>query len=102
LIETSKAYVSSIASDGTKCQGTHGYADIGSGTQVIVRNGKGEILAATSLGEGHGNDVNCRFSFSFPITEGQDRYVVSVGKRGEFSYSFEQLRSGGIEIHLGE
>jgi hypothetical protein len=102
LIETSKAYVSSIASDGTKCQGTHGYADIGSGTQVIVRNGKGEILAATSLGEGHGNDVNCRFSFSFPITEGQDRYVVSVGKRGEFSYSFEQLRSRGIEIHLGE
>jgi Protein of unknown function (DUF732) len=102
LIETSKAYISSIASDGTKCQGTHGYSDIGSGTQVIVKNGKGEILAATTLGEGHGDDVNCRFSFSFPITEGQDRYVVSVGRRGEFSYSFEQLRRGGVEIHLGE
>jgi hypothetical protein len=102
LIETSKIYISSIASDGTTCQGTRGYSDIGSGTQVIVKNGKGEILATAPLGEGHGDEVKCSFSFSFPITEGQDRYVVSVGHRGEFSYSFDQLRQGGIEIHLGE
>ena len=102
LIDTSKEYVSSIASDEGKCHGVHGYSDIGSGTQVIVKNGKGEILASASLGEGHGDDVNCRFAFSFPITEGQDRYVVSVGHRGEFSYSFEQLQRGGVEIHLGE
>jgi hypothetical protein len=102
LIDTVKGYVSSISSDGTKCQGTHGYSDIGAGTQVMVKNGKGEILATTALGEGHGDDLNCRFSFSFPVTEGQDRYVVSVGHRGEFSYNFEQLRRGGVEIHLGE
>ncbi|RDH79285.1 DUF732 domain-containing protein [Mycolicibacterium moriokaense] len=102
LMDTSHEYVSSIATDGTKCHGTHGYSDIGSGTQVIVKNGKGEILASASLGDGHGDDSNCRFSFSFPITEGQDRYVLSVGHRGEFSYSFEQLRRGGVEIHLGE
>ena len=102
LSDASKTYVSSIESDGTTCHGVRGYSDVGSGTQVMVKNGKGEILASTSLGEGHGDDVNCKFSFSFPITEGQDRYVVSVGHRGEFSYSFEQLRRGGIEIHLGE
>lgn len=102
LIDASKSYVSSIESDGTKCHGVHGYSDIGSGTQVMVKNGKGEILASTLLGDGHGDDVNCRFSFTFPITEGQDRYVVSVGHRGEFSYTFEQLSRGGIEIHLGE
>ena len=39
-----------------------------------------------------GSTANCTFSFSFPVTEGQDRYVVSVGRRGEFSYTFEQLR----------
>jgi hypothetical protein len=102
LIETSKKYVSSIESDEDKCHGVHGYSDIGSGTQVMVKNGKGEILASSSLGEGHGDEVNCRFAFTFPITEGQDRYVVSVGHRGEFSYSFEQLRRGSVEIHLGE
>ena len=102
LIDTAKEFVSSIESDEGKCHGIHGYSDIGSGTQVMVKNGKGEILASAPLGEGHGDDVNCRFAFSFPITEGQDRYVVSVGHRGEFSYSFEQLQHGGVEIHLGE
>ena len=102
LIDSLKAYVSSIASDEGKCHGVRGYSDIGSGTQVMVKNGKGEIIASTSLGEGHGDDVNCRFAFSFPVTDGQDRYVVSVGHRGEFSYNFEQLRRGGVEIHLGE
>ena len=102
LTETSKPYLSSISSDGTKCQGVHGYSDVGGSTQVVVKNGKGEIVASTSLGEGHGNDETCTFSFTFPITEGQDRYVISVGHRGEFSYSFEQLQLHGVEIHLGD
>jgi Protein of unknown function (DUF732) len=102
LIDTRKEYVSSITSDGTKCRGTQGYSDVGGGTPVIVKNSKGEILTSTSLDDGHGDDVNCRFAFTFPITEGEDRYVLSVGHRGEFSYSFEQLQRGGIEIHLGE
>jgi hypothetical protein len=101
LTETSKPYVSSIDSDGAKCHGVRGYSDIGSGTQVLVKNGKGDILASTPLGDGKGNDVTCRFSFTFPITEGEDRYVVSVSHRGEFSYSFEQLQQG-VEIHLGD
>jgi hypothetical protein len=101
LTETSKPYLSSIDSDGSTCHGVHGYSDIGSGTQVMVKNGKGEILASASLGAGHGDDVNCRFAFSFPIAEGADRYVVSVSHRGEFSYSFEQLQRG-VEIHLGD
>jgi hypothetical protein len=29
------------------------------------------------------------------------RYVVSIGRRGDFSYTFDQLRSHGVEIHLG-
>jgi hypothetical protein len=102
LIETSKTYISSIASDGTNCHGVHGYSDIGKGTQVIVKNGKGEILTTAPLGDGHGTDTTCAFPFSFPITEGQDRYVLSVGRRGEFSYSFEQLQQHGVEIHLGD
>jgi hypothetical protein len=97
----SNAGISSIASDGTSCGGTDGYSDIGRDTQVTVKNGKGEILATTSLGEGRGGDVTCTFSFSFPVTEGQDRYVVSVGRRGDFSYTFNQLQRQGVEIRLG-
>jgi len=96
----SNAYISSIASDGTSCEGTDGYSDIGRGTQVTVKNGKGEILATTSLGQGRGDQVTCTFSFSFAVTEGQDPYVVSVGRRGEFNYTFNQLQRQGIVIRL--
>jgi len=97
----SDEYSRSIGSDGTSCEGTDGYSNVGSGTQVIVRNGKNEILTTTTLGQGKGDRSTCTFAFTFPVTEGQERYVVSVGHRGDFSYSFVQLRSEGVRIHLG-
>jgi len=90
-----------IAADGQACHGTDGYADVGRSTPVTVKNGKGDILTSTSLGPGTGNSATCTFSFTFPITEGQDRYVVSVGRRGDFSYTFEQLRDRGVQVKLG-
>jgi hypothetical protein len=97
----SDAVISSIASDGGSCHGVNGYSDITPTTQVVVRNGKGEILNTTTLGEGRGDDATCTFSFAFPITEGQDRYVVSVSHRGDFVYTFDQLASHGVHIRLG-
>lgn len=91
-----------ITSDEASCQGSDGYSDIGRDTPVIVKNGKGEILASTALGAGKQDGAQCTFSFSFPLTEGQDRYVVSVGRRGEFIYTFDQLRAHGVAIHLGQ
>lgn len=91
-----------IASDGTACQGANGYDDVNAGTAVTVKNGKAEILAATTLGPGTSGTSNCTFTFTVPLTEGQDRYVLSVGRRGEFSYTFEQLVAKGIQITLGQ
>ncbi len=91
----------SITADQSACAGAGGYSDIGSHTEVSVTNGKREILATTALGQGHGDSATCSFTFSFPVTEGQDRYVVAVGKRGEFSYSFAQLQRDGVAIRLG-
>lgn len=95
------AAISSIALAGPSCHGVNGYSDIDSTTQVVVRNGKGEILNTTLLGDGRGDAHSCTFSFTFPITEGQDRYVVSVSHRGDFVYTFDQLASRGVHIHLG-
>ncbi len=91
-----------ITSDGPACQGANGYADVNSGTPVMLKNGKGEILANTTLGPGKGDTTECTFSFSLPITEGEDQYVLSIGRRGEFSYSFEQLVAKGILMQLGQ
>jgi hypothetical protein len=101
FVVTDSSGVDTISSDGASCQGANGYSDVSRDTQVTVKNGKGEVLATAALGEGKGTSANCTFSFSFPVTEGQDRYVVSVGHRGEFSYTFGQLRSQGVQIHLG-
>jgi hypothetical protein len=99
--EDSNAVLSSIESDGSTCHGVNGYSDIGRNTQLVVKNGKGEILGTTTLGDGHGDEGTCTFSFSFPITEGQDRYVVSVSHRGDFIYDYKQLANHGVQIRLG-
>jgi uncharacterized protein DUF732 len=95
------AQIASIGTDGTTCHGVEGYSDIGRTTAVIVRNGSGAILTTTTLGDGHGDDRACTFSFTFAVTEGQDRYVVSVSHRGEFIYTFDQLENQGVQIRLG-
>jgi Protein of unknown function (DUF732) len=101
FVLTDTAQTGAIATAGESCQGANGYSDVGQGTPVVVRNSKGEILATATLEEGKTGDAVCRFDFGFPVTEGQDRYVVSVGRRGEFSYSFDQLLTRGVQIHLG-
>jgi hypothetical protein len=94
-------HIGVIDADPAGCHGSHGYSDIGHDTTVTVTNGTGAVLATTVLGDGKGDTSSCSFSFSFPATEGQDRYIVSIGHRGEFGYSFDQLRNRPIEIHLG-
>jgi hypothetical protein len=101
FVLSDSAYLGAIATAGESCEGAGGFSDVGKGTPVIVRNGKGEILATTSLEQGKTGDAICTFSFTFPLTEGQDRYVVSVGRRGEFSYSYQQLLNHGVQVHLG-
>jgi hypothetical protein len=93
--------IDAITTDGSACQGADGYRDVDAETAVTVKNGAGKTLATTVLGPGKGDSASCTFTFSFPVTEGEDRYVVSVGHRGEFDYSFEQLRTRGVHIHLG-
>jgi hypothetical protein len=61
-------------------------------------NGKGDILATTFLEAGDGGRFLCTFRFSFDVTEGEDRYVVSVSRRGEMSYSFADLKANGVSL----
>lgn len=94
-------YAPAIEVDGASCVGASGYSDVNPGTPVTVKNGKGEILTTTSLEEGKGGRYMCTFGFTFDVTEGQDRYVVEVGDRGELSYSFDELQAGGVALVLG-
>ncbi len=99
--DSPSTYSPSIDVDGSDCEGTGGYSDVNAGTPVIVKNGKGEILTTTYLEQGRGGRYMCTFGITFEITEGQDRYVVNVGRRGELSFSFAELKSNGVSLVLG-
>ena len=94
-------YSPAIDVDGSTCTGAGGYGDVNAGTPVTVKNGKGEILTSTYLEPGRGGRYMCTFGLTFEVTEGQDRYVVSVGRRGELSFSFADLTANGVSLQLG-
>lgn len=93
---------SGVMEAGGTCMGQGGYSDIGPGTAVTVKNAAGELLTTTELGAGSNTSPGvCEFTFSFQVKEGEDTYVVSVSHRGEASYSFADLESGGVQLSLG-
>lgn len=94
-------YSPSIEVDGSSCEGAGGYSDVNPGTPVTVKNGEGEILTTTYMEEGRGGRYMCTFGMTFEVTEGEDRYVVSVGRRGELSFSFAELKANGVSLVLG-
>ena len=95
------AYSTPITVSSSSCSGSGGYSDIDQGTQVTVKNGKGDILTTTTLGAGEGGRYLCTFPFSFQVIEGEDQYVVSVSRRGDMSYSFASLKANGVSLVLG-
>lgn len=103
LIDDSpNAYYPSIKVDGGTCTGSNGYSDINAGTVVTIKNGTGEILTTAYLEPGTGTSYRCAFAFTFNVTEGQDQYVVSVGRRGELSFTFGRLKADGVALELGD
>lgn len=99
--DSPSTYSPLIEVDGSSCKGAGGYSDVNPGTPVTVKNGKGEILTTTYLEEGRGGRYMCTFGITFEVTEGEDRYVVNVGRRGELSFSFAELKSNGVSLVLG-
>lgn len=85
------------------CEGDGGYGDLNSSTAVVVTNNSGEVLARTELGNGVGDGFYlCEFSFKMELTEGEDAYIVAIGDRGEFSYSWAEISApGAIALSIG-
>ncbi len=69
---------------------------------MVLKNGKGEELTNATLGIGTGSMYRCVFTFSLEVTEGEPSYVLSVGRRGEQSYSFSDLKNSGVSLSMGD
>jgi hypothetical protein len=93
-----------LTDEGDTCFPDGGYGDINSATQVIMRNNDGDELARTNLGSGEiGMFKGCTFTFELTLTEGESIYILNVGKRGEISYTWDEVTEPkAIELSLGD
>jgi len=94
----------STSGEGTACAGDGGYGDVGSSTTVLVTNDQGDTLDRTDFGsaEPESGDGMCLWSFELELSEGEDRYIVEVGTRGDRTYTWDELqRPGALEFSLG-
>lgn len=81
-----------------------GYADIASGTQVVVKNASGTMIGTGTLGSGASelDGAECDFSFTVGGLPNSSFYSVAVGgpQRGALTYSESELNSDSWTITL--
>jgi hypothetical protein len=91
-----------VLDDGS-CTGssTQGHGDISASTNATLKNESGTILASARLGKGRVADSGyCVFAFDFTNVGDAKFYTITVGRRGELSYSKDDLIKKDWSIDL--
>ena len=93
------------------CYVKDGYDDVREGVSVVIRDGKGEVVALTPLwapvvtftsGVESPYDYKCRFNFiAEGVPKGHDFYSVEVGHRGQVNFDEAGLFGRGPHLTLG-
>lgn len=84
----------------TSCSGSGGYSDIQAGTDVVVRDGAGAILATAALVDDPAGSsaARCAYTFQVPDVPSADFYTIEVGRRGDLTYSRADLQERGWTV----
>ncbi|MEV0269349.1 hypothetical protein AB0H43_11265 [Hamadaea sp. NPDC050747] len=84
--------------DGAVCSGNEMYGDITPGTQIVVSDAEGTVVAVGTLGEGISKGSDCVFPFTIEhVPKAQKFYGLTLGQRGTLTYTPKQLKEG---LHL--
>jgi hypothetical protein len=88
---------------GDSCSGTGGYDDVEPGLQVTVSDQAGTVIGNGALGDGETISEGCQFRFELNSVPLATFYRVEVGRRGQLSYSLDQMKqaSWSVELTLG-
>lgn len=83
------------------CAGTGGYDDIRPGVRVVVRDGDGSTLATGQLEydaeADEATEDECPLVFEVDVPR-SEFYAIEVGRRGELTYSFEEMETQGWRV----
>lgn len=86
---------------GDTCRGGDGYDDIRSGMSVTLRDGEGSVIGTTSLSVGRTEEPRtCIFEFAFTDVPEAEFYAIEAGRRGELTYSAEDLEEQSWTVGL--
>lgn len=103
IIEATSGFLAEVV--GTECRDTFGYEDVHPGSQVIVKDGDGSVVATTRLSSGtfvEGLPITrtaCEFTFEAEVPEA-DFYTVEVAGREGPTFSREELDALDWEVGL--
>ena len=96
-----KGDTTSISVSGGTCSGDGGYSDIQPGQPLTVKDEKGTILDATTLGTGSGTAfTGCTFDFTVHVPDAAQFYVFTMGRRGDVTFSHADMVANGWTVGL--
>lgn len=90
-----------------QCRGRGGYAGIGEGTEVVVTDGTGTVLARGSLGPGlvqapsdtvEQGIVACEYGITVADVPWADVYRIGLRDRALLTYTYTQLQESGWNV----
>lgn len=83
----------------SSCSGTGGFSDISAGTGVVVKNEDGATIATADLAyDPDGSSASrCHYTFTVEVPAAEF-YAVSVGRRGELTYSKAEMEAQGWQV----
>ncbi len=84
------------------CFGLGGYDDIMSGAQITIRNESGDVVAVTELQPDPLSEATdeCKFQFVAEVPHATF-YSLEMGRRGDMTFSFDELEERGWFVELG-
>jgi hypothetical protein len=92
-----------VSSNGPTCTGVDAFADLTPGTQVLVMNDAGKVIASASLGTGKPsvNKDSCTFPFSLSLPRSSFyRFQVGDGSRGVVTYSLADVEKAHYRVDI--
>lgn len=112
--------------EGQPCAGENGYNDIHGGTQIVVKDNTGTIIATGALEQGkgvkpdmnaellklheqigtesgRGTPLECKFAVTIENVPKSNFYMIEIGRRRAMTYKAEELQQNNwkLELSLG-
>ena len=84
--------------EGSPCNGSGGYSDIGQGTAVTVHDATGKVVAEGSLDAGKILSGDCVFTFSVAHVPDSKFYGIEVSHRGTVTFARSEAGFAGLTL----